>query len=212
MNWTDVTSRLVDVPSAYLRPGTTFQWLQNSYTIGLVAGTAAIDGLSTQYTLQNASGNWLGVWGALFNLPRGASESDTAYKARITYTLALGRGTPAAVQAYITNISGVSATVTENFATTSWSANLSGATSAAQIASIATSLVNVRPAGVQFLPIYAPSGGLYLGTINYLGAPSVTGAYLTSASNANIPVISASTNPTKPTLPTVYLNDPILNS
>jgi hypothetical protein len=55
-------------------------------------------------------------------------------------------------------------------------------------------------------------GGLYLGTINYLGiAPSVTGAYLFDPVDEITPDIPATTNNSVPLLPTTYLTDITIN-
>ncbi len=211
MDWSQVQSRLYDLPPTYLRTGNIFSWLQNSYAAGLTFYTQSIDGIAFQYDFAQAQGNWLNTWGALFNMPRQTTETDTTYRNRMQFTLKLGRTTPVAIQLYAQDALGYENTVTENFSTVSWKLTLTSSITQASDLSLANGLNVVRPAGVPFLPIYIPSGGLYLGSINYLGAPSVTGAYLVESTTAVIPAISASTNPAQSPLPTTYLTDPTLN-
>lgn len=211
MDWNAVKARFNDLPTAYSRPGTTFQWIQNAIISSTLLGTQSIDGINNQLTFQNAEGGWLNVWGQLFNLPRNSGESSVAYKSRITFTLKLGRTTPAAIQSYVTNALNISATVSEDTAADAWKLTFTTNLTTAQYLSTAQDLAVVRPAGIAFLPLYVPQGGSYLGTINYIGAPSVTGAYLIISTTKITPAISANTNPAQPTLPTTYLTDTNLN-
>lgn len=211
MDWNDIVKRLTDLPRGYLRIGPNFQQFQNSLTAGLVLGTSAYAGLTTQLNFGTASGHWLDVWGQIFNLPRNNNEIDVAYQTRVKLLLRSGRGTPAAIEQYVDEGLGYANTVAEDFSTVSWSLTLSQAVTNAQYLQLGNNLANVRPAGVPFLPIYVPGGGLYLGSINYLGAPSVTGAYLVNPTAGVTPAIASSTLPAQPTLPTTYLTDPTLN-
>lgn len=211
MDWTAVAARLTDLPRGYVRVGPNYQQFQNSLTAGLVVGTTASDSLITQLDFSQSSGHWLDVWGRLFNLPRNSNETDNAYSMRISLLLQSGKGTAPAIEQYTQKGLGYSNTVSEDFTNVSWSLTLTAPLTTAQYTQLATNLVNVRPAGVPFLPIYVPSGGLYLDSINYLDAPSVTGAYIVNPITGVSPNISANTNPAQPTLPTTYLTDPTLN-
>ncbi len=211
MDWSQVQARLYDLPPTYLRSGNIFTWLQNSYAAGLTWFTQSMDGLALQYDFNSAQGNWLNVWGSLFNLPSQSTETDTTYRNRIKFTLQLGRTTPVAIQLYTQDALGYQNSVSEDFTTVSWSMTLTSPITSNAYTTLANNLGVVRPAGVPFLPIYIPSGGLYLGSINYLGAPSVTGAYLVESTSSVLPIISPNTAPAQSTLPTTYLTDPTLN-
>lgn len=208
MDWNAVKARFDDLPTAYSRPGNTFQWIKNAVIASITLGTQSTDGITNQLNFQNAQGGWLNVWGQLFNLVRNNDESDVSYKARIQFTLKLGRTTPAAIQSYVTNALRVNATVSEDLADAIWKLTFSSNLTTAQYLSTAKDLAVVRPAGVPFLPMYVPQGGSYLGTINYIGAPAVTGAYLINATTKVSPNIGGTTNPAQPSLPTTFLSNP----
>jgi len=211
MDWNTIVKRLTDLPRGYLRIGPNFQQFQNSLTAGLVLGTSAYTGLTTQLNFDTAAGNWLDVWGQLFNLPRNTDEIDFAYQMRIKLLLRSGKGTAPAIEQYVNSGLGYANTTAENFSKISWTLTFLEPLTVAQYTQVAKNLVNIRPAGIPFLPMYVPSGGLYLDTINYLDAPSVTGAYLINSSAEVNPVISATTLSAQSTLPTTYLIDPTLN-
>lgn len=211
MEWQAVSDQLYDLPKTYLRSGNTFQWWQNSLTSGLSTFTYSMEGLSEQFDFATSSGNWLSVWGQLFYINRNLDEDDKDYQARITMLLRYGRGTAPAIQQYVNYGLEYSGFVTENLPACSWSLTLSEPLTTAQILTLAQNLTFVRPAGVPCFPIYTTTGGLFLGTINYLGAQAVTGAYLNNPTTGTVPNIGASTNEAQPTLPTTYLTDPFLN-
>lgn len=208
MDWNAVASQLSDVPRTFQRSGTTYQWLMNAYTAGLLRYTSAADGTNTQLSFQTAVGNWLDVWGNLFNIARNNGEADGVYAKRIQFLLTRGKGTLVAIAQFIQTAENISATVTEQ--SPGYTIQL-GSQSTSFYAQIASDLKYVRPAGVPFLPFQVLRGGLYLGTVDYLGVHKVTGAYLTTPVTPVTPVMSATTNNSTPLLPTTFLTDPTLN-
>ena len=210
MQFSDVKVRLDDLPPTYLRPGTGFQNWDLAQTAGLFRYTNGSDGVINQLNFIQAFGPWLDVWGKLFVIPRNTNESDDAYQNRIVMTLLAGTCTPNAILIYMKTL-GINATLVENFSTSSYIIEFTAPLTAAGFNALAQNLARVRPAGVPFLPFAVLQGGLYIGTVDFLNAPKVTGAYLDSPLKGFTPVISAFTNNSVPLLPTLFLSDPILN-
>lgn len=212
MQWANIQSQLENLPGTYLRQGTTFEWLQNSYIYGMERFCNAMDGTMAQLTFNNAQWRWLDTWGILFGVERNNNETDEHYRTRITNTVQAYHGTPNAIVAYMADSLGLNATVAENFNDPAWFFTLQSLIPTSEYNSLATQLATVRPAGIPFNPMYVLSGGIVLNTINYLSsAPKVTGAYLGSPTTAFYFSIPSSTNNTRPQLPTTYLSDPTLN-
>jgi len=212
MDWNYVQSILNDLPRGYLRTGETFSWWQNSLTAGLVNYTYALDGLQEQYDFNNSSGPWLDTWAQLTANMRLTGESDGILQQRIKILMRQGRSTAAAIYNYVSVGLQYPCEVTENFVGPNyWEIALNQNVTKAVYQQVAQQLDQMRPAGVPFA-MSVISGGLYLDSINYLDAPSVTGAYLTEPHTYVSTGIAATTNQSKPTLPTVYLSDPTLNS
>ena len=211
MQWIDVLKTLNDLPSTFTRSGPNFAAFQASLTNGLHKFTGSVEGALLQAQPTQAVGKWLDVVGKLRNIPRFNDESDSDYLTRITYLLTTAGGPPNALLGVMMTIGQTSATITENFSACSWSINVIGGTpSGATLSQITSSLGYVRPAGVPYA-INVSAGGLFLNTLNYLGRPRVTGAYITNAST-NLPLnLSANTNNAINLLPTTYLTDPTLN-
>lgn len=211
MDWNAVSAQLADLPSTYKRSGDTYTFLFKSFVMGLLRYTSAADGTTGQLAFPQAIGKWLDTWGQLFNVPRNNDESDRAYATRIQFLLLSGKGPPVSIARYIQIVEGLSATVTEKFPAVGYRISM-GLQTLAAYAQIISDLKYVRPAGVPFLPLTVLQGGLYLGTINYLGvAPRVTGAYLNQPFTTNGIVVPATTNNSRPLLPTTFLTDPFLN-
>jgi hypothetical protein len=210
MQWSDVLARLNDLPSTFLRQGPNFTEFQNSLVNGLHKFTNGTEGAINQAQPTQAIGRWLDVVGRARNIPRFNNEADAAYLERITYLLTTPGGPPSAILGLLGILGLVNTTLTENFATCSWSASISSGLGAARLSQITTSLGYVRPAGVPY-NLGVSTGGLYLNTLNYLGRPRVTGAYLVSSINAAALNMSTNTNNAICLLPTTYLTDPTLN-
>ncbi|MDE3023554.1 MAG: hypothetical protein KGI54_17175 [Pseudomonadota bacterium] len=211
MDWASVNSVLYTLPAGYLRSGDTFTWWQNSLTNGLTGYTYVTDGLNEQYDFATAQNTWLDVWTQLTGNVRFSNESDTQVRQRITILLQQGRSAAPAIENYVFNGLGYQNFVVENFSYPYWQLNLVQSNTNSIYKQIIGSISQVRPAGVPF-EITVPFGGLYLDSINYLDAPSVTGAFLTTPTSIVPFGPSGITNQSQPTLPTTYLSDPVLNS
>ena len=172
--------------------------------------TGGTDGLMAQLDFSQAVGPWLDVWGRLFVVPRNQDESDNDYYNRIVMTLVAGRVTPVAILIYLRTL-GITANLVENFVNPSFSLEFTTPLTVAGFDALAQNLAAVRPAGVPFLPFEVLQGGLYVGTVNFVDAPKVTGGYLDSPVKTFTPSIAQSTNNSEPLLPTTYLTDPTLN-
>lgn len=210
MQFADVKARLDDLPLTFTRPGPGFQTFDRSQTAALFRYTNASDGVLNQLDFRQAVGPWLDAWGKLFVIPRNINESDDAYQNRIVMTLLAGRCTPNAILIYLQTL-GITATLQEDFVHAAFHIQFTTPLTTAGFAALAQNLGNVRPAGVPFLPFEVLQGGLYVGTIDFLDAPKVTGAYLDSPLKSFTPTIATSTNNSVPLLPTLFLSDPTLN-
>lgn len=213
MNYQDILNQLDTLPYTFLRPGSGFASIQAAKAAALMRYAGAIDGLVRQLQFSQASGVWLDVWGKLFSIPRNIQESDGSYASRISATLVSGRATPVAMLIYLKVALGITATISEDFVHTVWQLTFqSQQVTNAQFSQLLENLSYVRPAGVPTLASVGGKGGLFLGTVNYLGnAPRTTGAYLETGTGGLDINISAYTNNSKPLLPTTYLSDPTIN-
>ncbi len=211
MRFQEVLTQINTLPQTFLRPGPTFAFLQGSRAAALLRYTSSADGLAANLSFANASGVWLDVWGQLFVVPRSAQEADGAYAARIPATLVSGRGTPVAIVLYLLTAFGYHVTITEDFVHTGWQITFSVPITPQQFGEILIGLNAVRPCGVPGSALIGLSGGLFLGSINYLGAPHVTGAYLLSPKGEALYGLSEFTNNTRPLLPTTFLTDRTIN-
>lgn len=211
MDFGSVLAQINRLPLTYLRPGTTFAAMQASKAAALMRYANASDALVDQLTFSKATGVWLDVWGKLFGIPRNPQESDDTYSTRISGTLVAGRTTPVAMAIYLNVALGINATITEDLVNTAWKLQFSAPITAAQYNQIMANMAFVRPAGVPSTAFVGAEGGLYTGTVNYLGAPKVTGAYLEESAQHYILNISAYTNNSNPLLPTLFMSDPTVN-
>ena len=211
MTLSDVMQVLQDLPSTFKRQDATYQAWQASLARGLTRYTDATAATLAMSTLANAQGKWLDVWGLLFGLPRHDSESDADYRTRVSATLVAGNGPPLAIQSFMALSRNLDTTVEESFPTVGWSLRLPPTITATSVATIATDLARVRPAGVPY-DFQVLRGGLYLSTVNYFGRAAMTGAYLVNPVRNIVPPIGPSTNNAAPLLPTTFLTDTTLNS
>jgi hypothetical protein len=210
MQFKATKTRLDDLPQTYKRLGAGYQAFDLSQAAALFRYTNASDGLMSQLVFKQAIGPWLDVWGKLFNIPRNSNESDDSYVNRITSTLLAGRCTPNAIIIFLQSI-GIEATIEEDFVHCAWHLSFTAPLTQDQFQSLAVNLGAVRPAGVPFLPFQVIQGGMYIGTVDFLNAPKVTGAYLDSPLNGFTPTIAQATDNSVPLLPTLWLSDPSLN-
>jgi hypothetical protein len=210
MQFQDVKARLDDLPPTFKRLGPGYQAFDLAQTAALARYTGASDGILNQLNFVQAVGPWLDAWGKLFGIPRNVNESDDTYQNRIVMTLLAGRCTPNAILIYLKTL-GITATLEEDFVNAAYHIQFTSPLTTAGFASLAQNLTAVRPAGVPFLPFQVLQGGLYVGTIDFLDAPKVTGAYLDSPLKSFTPTIALSTNNSVSLLPTLFLTDPTLN-
>jgi hypothetical protein len=211
MLFPDILAQLNTLPDTFLRPGQTFSWIQTTKAAALERYTGASDGLVAQLNFATANGVWLDCWGKLFAIPRQGDESDDQYHRCIPATLQAGRGTPVAIETFLLLAYGYDVTITEDFTNVAWQVKFNVPITPTQFTNIMARLNHIRPCGVPATAMIGLSGGLYLGTVNYLGAPRETGSYLLSPKGVENFDISAYTNNTQPMLPTLYLTDPVLN-
>lgn len=212
MQFSDVIAQLELLPATYLRPGAQFQQLMNAKAAALFRYTNAVDGLNSQVAnFLQSYGVWLDCWGKLWGIPRNNGELDNAYLSRIQATLLSGRTTPVSIELFVQLGFGLSVTVQEDFSTCTWSLLFNIPPTTQQFSNIMASLPFVRPAGVPMTPPTTNAGGAYIGSVNYLGAPRITGAYLETPQNQTEVMQSAYTPNSIPLLPTTFLSDPTLN-
>ena len=117
---------------------------------------------------------------------------------------------PNAILIYLQTL-GISATLEEDFVHCAFHLQFTAPLTTAAFNSLAQNMAFVRPAGVPFLPFQVLQGGLYVGTIDFLNAPKVTGGYLDQPLKSFTPTIAQSTDNSVPLLPTLWLSDPTLN-
>lgn len=80
---------------------------------GMINLSQAINDLIRQIDIRLASGPWLDLWGEVWNIPRAAGESDSAYRNRIIYTITLPRVNNRALEALILRALGRQAVVAD---------------------------------------------------------------------------------------------------
>ena len=212
MQWADINYQLGDLPDTYKRSGPTYEWVMNSLTAALDRYTSSSNSVVSMANFTNAQGKWLDFWGQLLGgINRINDFTDADYMALITQTILEGKGPPVAILDYVKLIYGIKASITENFPSVGWYLKFGSSFPQSQYNQLALTLANVRPAGVPFTPFYTISGGLYLGTVNYLGRDRVTGSYLgLSVTQFNFTIPNSTNNVTN-SLPTLFLSDPQIN-
>ena len=212
MQWADINYQLGDLPDTYKRSGATYEWVMNSLTAALDRYTNSSNSVVSMTTFANAQGKWLDFWGQLLgNISRINNFTDQEYMEYISQTLLGGKGPPDAILDYISFIYGIKASITENFPNVGWYLKFGSSFPQSQYNQLALTLGNVRPAGVPFTPFSILGGGLFLGTINYLGRDRVTGSYIGSPVTTFNFTIPQSTNNAISELPTLFLSDPQIN-
>lgn len=212
MNFHQVQFQLENLPPTFLRQTSPFTQYMDALTSGMLRVTAPIDNIMASVTkFVNAQYGWLDIWGLLFNVPRFPNESDATYLNRIQYEVTAGGGTPVGIAKWIAAVWGVQVEVLENLPTVGYQIIFPATLTTLQIQNILNSLVRIRPAGVPITIAAQSPDGLYLQTINFLGASDVTGAYLSASAVLSTVLLNVATNNTSPALPDLFLTDPILN-
>lgn len=210
MDFDHVEAILNDLPLTFKRLGTPYtQWI-DALASALSLYTEASDALLQQLDFSNAQGGWVDVWGSLAAILRRSNESDVRYSARIETMVLATRTTPVAILQWLLLVELVEASLGENLPGVGYTIQLPATLTTAQIQEILDTLAYVRPAGVPF-NITSTSGGTYVSTVNYLGAPRITGAYIAGNEISPSVVLRASTNNFVGILPDLLFSDPLLN-
>ena len=213
MDFALVQQNLNDLPSTFLRDGTPFTQYMEALSAALTRDTSAVDQVLAQVAnYKNAQFGWVDLWGLLFNTPRQSDEADENYLSRIQFETTFGNGTPVGMAYWVLAVWRIAVTIQESLPNVGYSITFPSTVTDAQIAQIVESLARVRPAGVPITGLNRPSGeGLYLTTINFLGAAKVTGAFLSETSTGVGLSLYPATNNAVPILPDYLLTDPTLN-
>ena len=213
MDFALVEQQLNDLPATFKRDGAPYTQVVDSLAALLDRYTNASDGSINQVAdFSGAQFGWLDIWGLLFGLPRQANEADQLYGPRIQYEVMAGNGTPVGMAYWIRAVWRVSATIVEALPALGYSITFPASVTDTQIAEILASLSRVRPAGVPITSVSRLGTGLYVTTINFLGASRVTGAYITGGTTGLGFILYPATNNAEPILPDILLTDPVLNS
>ena len=211
MDFPLVQAQLNDLPSTFKRQGNPYGQIIDALTAGLYLYTQAADSVLAQGTyFPGARFGWLDTWGLLVNVPRQANEADLRYAARILYTVTAGAGSPVGIALWIYKVWNLTVTITENLPDVGYTITFPGPVSSDLLLQILESLDRIRPAGVPFI-IGVPGEGLFANTINFFNAVNITGAYLTTTPSAPTASLSPATNNIEPSLPEIFLIDPVLN-
>lgn len=212
MRYSNVLYQINDLPRTYKRSGSVYVSWSQSLTAGLVNYTDADRSVIEMSNFANATGPWLKFWGMLFgNIPKLQNQTDAQYKVYITNTLLTNKNTPLAIQNYVDMVYNVQSVVEEFFPKVGWALALNTPINAQELADLSISLNFVRPAGVPVMPSMILTGGLFLGTINYVNRERVTGSYLGNPTRTLTFTMNGSTDNSLSQLPTLYLTDPTLN-
>lgn len=210
MDFAQVESVLNDLPLTFKRAGTPYtQWI-DSLAAALASYTETSDALLQQLDFSKALGGWVDVWGSLAGILRRDNESDTRYSARIETMVLATRTTPVAILQWLLLVELVQASLGENLPGVGYAVQLPATLTNTQIQQILDTLAYVRPAGVPF-ELTSTSGGTYVSTVNYLGAPRITGAYIAGNEINSDVVLKAGTNNFVAILPDLLFTDPLLN-
>lgn len=209
MDFEAVQAALNDLPLTFKKLTTPYTQIIDVQTASLSIFTEGVDGTMTQPVFANAYGGWLDVWGLVFGVQRLTDEGDAAYAARIQWLLLAWVGTVPGLQALL-DLLAPGGSVTENLPTVGYSIELPSAMTLQQIGAFFLLIQYIRPAGVPFT-VSQVRGGLFLGTIVFMGRGQVMGSYLTDATKGFPLTIPALVNSAQPLLPDLYLVDPSLN-
>lgn len=212
MNFTQIQTILNDLPSTFKRAGTNpFLQYIDSITAALTRGGLGSDGMAAEgLNFKVAQYGWLDTWGAIFNVVRQQSQADENYLTQINYTVNVQGGTPVQIIRWFLIVYGIIVSIQENIPNLGYVLTFPPTVGSAQLIQLLTSLAYVRPAGVPFT-VNLEAVGTYLETINFLNAPRVTGAYMSSNAIGSVLGIPSSTNNAPSLLPDLFLVDPTLN-
>src|SRR6185437_5327133 len=84
MDLLEILAVLNDLPDTFKRQGPPYTQLIDAFGFALATYTLGADATFDQTeTFLNATGDWLDIWGLLFNVPRNQNEADSSYRAGI---------------------------------------------------------------------------------------------------------------------------------
>ena len=173
--------------------------------------TTGNDSLTTQLLFKTALGKSLDSFGGILGNPRASGESDTLYVGRLISDYNGPFGTPSAIQSFIQTLYSASVSVVATGTGGGYSIGFQSPLPDTTYQAIAEALNWIRPAGVPFFPFSVVGGGLYLTTVNYMGSPRITGAYLSSPSNLTFAFsLLPNTNNIISNYPVTIFEDPVL--
>ena len=210
MDFAAVIAQLNDLPTAFQRGGPPYTQIVDALAAETTLYTSGVDSIVSQLTFATALDGWLDVWGLIFDIPRQQNEANSKYQTRISETILAWIGTVPALQVWL-NLFAPGGTITENLPGVGYAISLPANLSSSQITTFFTTLARIRPAGVPFT-VNQLAGGLYLGTINFLGEGRMQGAYLATGISTPVYTLKAYTNNAAPQLPDLYFVDPTLNT
>lgn len=212
MDFPHVQAQLNDLPATFKRIGAPYTQLIDALTGALFAYTNGGDSLLTEMiNFAQAMFSILDIWGAVFGILRRPNEGDIPYAARMQKQLLAQRSSPVAMLTWLATIEMLAnPQLTENLPNVGYSLTLPAGLMPKQVQMIVNNLAYVRPAGVPF-SIAQRSNGPFVDTVNYLGAPRTTGAYIAGNQAATSIAVPSSTNNASPILPDLLLTDPTLN-
>jgi len=206
-----VLSQLMDLPPAFLRPGSTFQQIYSSLAAGEASYTLASDGLKYSESMPTSLNGWLSVWGEILGIPKNSGESDFFYSIRVQATLIAPVATPMGIQTWSRFILGTQAIyVTENLITGGYTISIPVNLPPVALTNWFGDLDRIRPAGVPF-NVEAQTAPLMTGTYSFIGAMGFAGAYLGFGTQPVALQIGPNTNNAAPLASEVLLVDPLLN-
>jgi hypothetical protein len=210
VQFADIQAQLNDLPTTFKRHGAPYTQLIDALSGGLTGFTVGVDGVIAQTAaFQLAQGGWLDLWGLLFLVPRSANEGDGPYETRIAETVLAWVATMPAIQAWL-NLFAPGGTVTEGLPSVGYSLILPATMSPSDIVNFLIAFNRIRPAGVPFT-VQQSAGGLYLGTVAFMGLGRVQGNYLTEATGQQALNVASVTNNARPMIPSLFLVDPSIN-
>ena len=214
MDSQNVANIIADFPNSFKRPGSIFRAIQIALALPLANYTTASDALANSLVITNASNRTLEWLGEAWGIQKLSTETYIQYRKRILAIYSGLYGAANGIETFLLSAFNLTAQVSiASIGDSGAGYNVvfqnSAIASPVNAQEIIDQLKWIRPAGVPFLAYYYASG-LYLGTINYLRAASVTGAYLASSkkqlTSNNNPITNNSVNE----LPTDFFTDPAL--
>lgn len=212
MNYAQVAQIIQSLPGTFQRTGTTFNAVESSIIQPCFAYTSSTDQLAQSMIVDNAQWTTLDTIGTIWGILRLPFEGDVQYRNRLMSIFQSMAGIPYGIQQFILDVFNLSTKVQNQSLGSNgagYSITFSSSLGVNQQDTVSQQLQWIRPAGVPF-QMYGVGSGFFLGTINYVNAASVTGAYLTTGT-ALLPFSAlASTNSPLNQLPTTFLTNPLL--